>query len=132
MKKTTILEPTFHIPIILLWDCDADQLDQFTEKRFGVSCDGEHTGDGYFTRFSNREAGDVGVIALTFPVWEASPYQQAILSHEILHACFRFLKERGVKYAKASEEAFCYVLSSLMEQAAEKMASVEERFNRKK
>jgi len=127
MKKIQFTIPLYAITIIFCWDVDDESYSRFIKQRFGMDASGDMTGDGLFTRFVNTTGGDIGVIAMSTDTFTGTPYQYSVLAHECLHATFRLLKSRGLRYSRASEEAYTYLMDELIEKAAAKALAYEAR-----
>lgn len=127
MKHITFNEPCFHIPIVFCWDADDEALAKFASKYLNIDTEGEHTGDGYFRLLTNEDGHAMGLMAMTTNVFTGTPYEYGILAHECLHATFKFLRSRGIRYNKSSEECFTYVMDSLIEGIATKVIAREKK-----
>lgn len=127
MKRITIDDDCWNAHIEFLWDTDDEALAKHMKRKYNIDTTDDHTGDGYFVRLENTNGSDVGIIAMTCTVFEGSPYQYSVLAHECFHAAFRFMKSRGVRYSKNSEECFTYFADNLIEKIATKALAYEAR-----
>ena len=127
MKHFKLDDDLFNVRLLFCWDADDKALSEFVMRKFNVDISGDHTGDGYFVRLENLDGRDIGIIAMSDPVFSGTPYQYSVLAHECMHASFRFLKSRGIRYSKSSEECFTYFTDNLIEKIATKALAYEAR-----
>jgi len=127
MKKVSFIDNCWNAEFLFVWGVDDNEFTKLMRRRFNVDVSGELTGDGYFVRLENTNGCDIGIIAMTAPVFEGTPYQYSVLAHECMHAAFRFMKSRGVRYSKNSEECFTYFTDNLIENLATKALAYERR-----
>jgi len=122
MKKVYIRDDCWEFDLWVIAPATNRELDAFLLRQFGIK---EKTNDGSFTgRFVEVWEGDgetewAGVIALKR--WNGTPKDYDILAHECLHAVHWFLDNRGIKLNFKSDEAFCYLLGSLVRRIAEQL-----------
>jgi len=119
MKKIHVRDDCWEFDLWVICPATNKELDHFLGRQFGIK---EKTTDGSFTgRFVEVWEGDgetewAGVIALK--QWRGTPKDYDILAHEVLHAVHWLLSNRGLKLNFKNDEAFCYLLGSLVRRIA--------------
>jgi len=123
MKPFLIREDCWEFDLWVLAPATNKELDEFLSRQFKIK---DKTSDGDFLgRFVEvfddgpGESELAGVIALK--KWDGTPKDYDTLSHECLHAAHWFLNSRGLKLNFKSDEAFCYLLGSLVRRIAEQL-----------
>ena len=84
----------------------AEQCEDIFHKKFklDLEVDDEARGQAFF----NPNAA--------WLIWVKSPNDFAALAHEALHIAMWVLRNRGVGFAPASDEAFCYTQEDIIQQ----------------
>lgn len=125
MKHITVSDDCWNANILFCWGVDDRSFAAFMKRRTGLDFSNEFTGDGYFTYLSQTNGPDLGIIAMSDEVFTGTPYQYSVLAHECLHAAFRILKARGIRYSKNSEECFTYFMDNLVEKISTRALAYE-------
>jgi hypothetical protein len=124
MKPFLIRDEAWEFDLWVISPATNKELNAFLFRQFGIK---EKTNDGTFTGrfvevFDDIAGGETelaGVIALK--KWGGTPKCYDTLSHEVLHAVHWLLKNRGLKLNFKNDEAFCYLLGSLVRRIAEQL-----------
>lgn len=117
-----IREETWNADFWLVAPAQNPELKKFIKKEFPGATIHEDLDDGGFAgrcfEILDKDGDEVGfVIALRD--WDGDPEDYSVLAHECLHAVHYCLSNRGLKLNNKSEEAYCYLLDSLLRRCAE-------------
>ena len=129
-RMICILEPVFHVPVVMIWNATDAQFCATLKKNLDIEVEEMLTGAGVFFAHE-REQGTLAIIGIS-DKFEGTPYNYAILSHEVIHASLHMLKDRGLPYSTKTEEALCYLSSFLVSTLAEEMLKVETKLERRR
>lgn len=111
-------DPTWKANLHILWPVSGKQVEQYIKRNFGFKY--EWVGDPAARCIEIWSKG-VGAHLICLNSWKESPKHYGILAHEAFHATHQILKERGVRLTDDSDEAFTYLLESIVDRCLQIM-----------
>lgn len=101
-----VFENIFNADVLFIGDCDADVLDEYLEKNYGLPSDGFYQSkEGAVIVIEKKEAGITFVI---YALWLRDKTKLYTLSHECLHLVQKIFKDRGVPFTDENAETVAY------------------------